>query len=40
MSHCGCYSPRYYGGAGYGNSFVLIIVLFILLVIVGAAFYC
>jgi uncharacterized protein (TIGR01732 family) len=36
--HCGRYSP--YGGAGYGSSFVLIIVLFILLVIVGAAFYC
>ncbi|PKR78451.1 sporulation protein YjcZ [Halalkalibacillus sediminis] len=25
---------------GYGNSFVLIVVLFILLVIVGAAIYC
>lgn len=37
-----------YGGCGYeqcgnsgqGNSFALIVVLFILLVIVGAAFYC
>ncbi|MFB1050202.1 YjcZ family sporulation protein [Paraliobacillus sp. JSM ZJ581] len=29
MSHCG----------GYGNSFVLIVVLFILLIIVGATFY-
>ncbi|ELK44599.1 YjcZ family sporulation protein [Halobacillus sp. ACCC02827] len=34
---CGnpCYRPR-----GYGNNFALIVVLFILLVIVGAAFYC
>ncbi|MBM7598767.1 uncharacterized protein (TIGR01732 family) [Virgibacillus halotolerans] len=35
-----------FGGCGYeqcgnqGNSFALIVVLFILLVIVGAAFYC
>lgn len=28
------------GGYGYGNSFALIVVLFILLIIVGAAFYC
>ena len=26
------------GGYGYGNSFVLIVVLFILLIIVGAAY--
>ncbi|MCM3653463.1 YjcZ family sporulation protein [Metabacillus litoralis] len=26
------------GGAGYGSSFALIVVLFILLIIVGAAF--
>ncbi len=25
---------------GYGNNFALIVVLFILLIIVGAAFYC
>jgi len=32
-----------YGGgcpSGYGNNFALIVVLFILLIIVGAAFYC
>jgi uncharacterized protein (TIGR01732 family) len=29
-----------YGNCGQGNSFALIVVLFILLVIVGAAFYC
>ncbi|GAB3068420.1 hypothetical protein GCM10027286_35370 [Virgibacillus ainsalahensis] len=28
------------GGYGNGNSFALIVVLFILLIIVGAAFYC
>lgn len=27
------------GGDGYGGSFVLIVVLFILLIIVGASFY-
>jgi uncharacterized protein (TIGR01732 family) len=32
--HCG--RPR----GGYGNNFALIVVLFILLIIVGAAFYC
>ncbi|MCA1321114.1 YjcZ family sporulation protein [Bacillus tianshenii] len=42
MSWCGC-NPYGYGqvaGAGYpgyGSSFVLIVVLFILLIIVGAA---
>jgi uncharacterized protein (TIGR01732 family) len=30
----------YSGGCGYGNNFALIVVLFILLIIVGAAFYC
>ncbi|MYL48928.1 YjcZ family sporulation protein [Halobacillus litoralis] len=30
-----CHRPR-----RYGNNFALIVVLFILLVIVGAAFYC
>ncbi|WP_226578147.1 YjcZ family sporulation protein [Halobacillus litoralis] len=29
-----CHRPR------YGNNFALIVVLFILLIIVGAAFYC
>ncbi|MBA2174377.1 YjcZ family sporulation protein [Halobacillus locisalis] len=28
------------GGYGMGNNFALIVVLFILLIIVGAAFYC
>ncbi|TFB24302.1 YjcZ family sporulation protein [Filobacillus milosensis] len=28
------------GNCGYNNDFVLYVVLFILLVIVGAAFYC
>ncbi|TFB21485.1 YjcZ family sporulation protein [Filobacillus milosensis] len=27
-------------GGGYNDSFVLIVVLFILLIIVGASFYC
>ncbi|MBR3120034.1 YjcZ family sporulation protein [Oceanobacillus profundus] len=27
-------------GGGYGSNFALIVVLFILLIIVGAAFYC
>lgn len=29
-----------YGGCGYGSGFALIVVLFILLIIVGAAFIC
>ncbi|KGX86908.1 YjcZ family sporulation protein [Pontibacillus litoralis] len=29
-----------YGGCGYYGGFALIVVLFILLIIVGAAFYC
>jgi uncharacterized protein (TIGR01732 family) len=39
--NCG-YGGYGYGGAGYGggNSFALIVVLFILLIIVGAAWYC
>lgn len=28
------------GGFGYGSSFVLIVVLFILLIIVGASYLC
>ncbi|MGI8314235.1 YjcZ family sporulation protein [Halobacillus mangrovi] len=36
MSHCGYWGPRY----DRGDTFVLILVLFILLIIVGAAFYC
>lgn len=36
-----CANPCDVGGRrGYGNSFALIVVLFILLIIVGAAFYC
>ena len=40
----GCYEQEYYG-CGYeygrsGGSFALIVVLFILLIIVGTAFYC
>ena len=27
-------------GGGYGSNFALLVVLFILLIIVGAAFYC
>ncbi|MBR7553503.1 YjcZ family sporulation protein [Allobacillus sp. GCM10007491] len=45
-NHCGgqnnFVSPGY-GGNNYGcgyNNFALIVVLFILLIIVGAAFYC
>ncbi|MCD7033479.1 YjcZ family sporulation protein [Metabacillus sp. GX 13764] len=36
----GGYAAPYYGHGchGYGNSFVLIIVLFILLIIIGAAY--
>ncbi|UOQ92993.1 YjcZ family sporulation protein [Halobacillus shinanisalinarum] len=29
-----------YGGKSQGNSFTLIVILFILLIIVGAAIYC
>ncbi|WP_146815342.1 YjcZ family sporulation protein [Alkalibacillus haloalkaliphilus] len=29
-----------YTGGRYGDSFVLVVVLFILLIIVGASFYC
>lgn len=37
----GCASPVYsYGCPSYGNDFFLIVVLFILLIIVGASFYC
>ncbi|MFD1849218.1 YjcZ family sporulation protein [Oceanobacillus bengalensis] len=35
-----CYGGYGYGGNSYGNNFALIVVLFILLIIVGAAFYC
>lgn len=31
-------SCGYYGGGGYGSTFALIVVLFILLIIVGATF--
>lgn len=37
---CGGYQPEQCYGGGQGNSFALIVVLFILLIIVGAAFYC
>ncbi|AXI08931.1 YjcZ family sporulation protein [Oceanobacillus sp. 143] len=37
---CGGYQSPAYGCGGYGNGFALIVVLFILLIIVGAAFYC
>ncbi|MGK9428808.1 YjcZ family sporulation protein [Bacillus atrophaeus] len=42
MQSYGCYDHGYsYGGFGCGkNTFVLIVVLFILLIIVGAAFIC
>lgn len=36
----GCENVGGYGGSGCGNGFALIVVLFILLIIVGAAFYC
>ncbi|WP_078059915.1 MULTISPECIES: YjcZ family sporulation protein [Gracilibacillus] len=45
----GCYNPCGGYGSGYGNEcqtggygggFALIVVLFILLIIVGASFYC
>ncbi|UOQ43245.1 YjcZ family sporulation protein [Halobacillus salinarum] len=37
----GCGRVGGYGcGRGYANNFALIVVLFILLIIVGAAFYC
>ncbi|MGM8214292.1 YjcZ family sporulation protein [Bacillaceae bacterium W0354] len=35
-THCGAPRRGYYGQ----NNFALIVVLFILLIIVGAAFYC
>ncbi|WP_423409807.1 YjcZ family sporulation protein [Heyndrickxia sp. MSNUG] len=34
---CG-YGGYGYGGAGYGSGFVLVVVLFILLIIVGCSF--
>ncbi|PAV28789.1 sporulation protein YjcZ [Virgibacillus profundi] len=37
---CGGYNSVGGYGGGYGNNFALIVVLFILLIIVGAAFYC
>jgi uncharacterized protein (TIGR01732 family) len=38
---CGCGYPSYpVGGFGCGNGFALIVVLFILLIIVGATFVC
>ncbi|ASK63660.1 sporulation protein YjcZ [Virgibacillus phasianinus] len=40
---CGGYENNAYGNnnyGNYGNSFALIVVLFILLIIVGTAFYC
>jgi uncharacterized protein (TIGR01732 family) len=40
-SNCGGgygYGGGSYGGGGYGSTFVLIVVLFILLIIVGASF--
>lgn len=42
MGYCGGYGygGYGYGGGGYGSNFALIVVLFILLIIVGAAFYC
>jgi uncharacterized protein (TIGR01732 family) len=33
------YGGHGYGGYGYGNGFALIVVLFVLLIIVGAACY-
>ncbi|WP_430786280.1 YjcZ family sporulation protein [Virgibacillus flavescens] len=37
---CGGYGNQVYGANNKGNSFALIVVLFILLIIVGTAFYC
>ncbi|MCL1631010.1 YjcZ family sporulation protein [Sporolactobacillus sp. CPB3-1] len=37
---CGGYPSYPVGGYSCGNSFALIVVLFILLIIVGAAFVC
>ncbi|WP_404452424.1 YjcZ family sporulation protein [Virgibacillus necropolis] len=37
---CGGYENQVYGTNNYGNNFALIVVLFILLIIVGTAFYC
>ncbi|MEH7234926.1 YjcZ family sporulation protein [Bacillus sp. JJ1562] len=44
MGYCGCgggfgYGGYGYGGFGYRGSFVLIVVLFILLIIVGASWF-
>ena len=36
---CGYGGPSGGGGYGYGNGFALIVVLFILLIIVGAAWF-
>ncbi|AME05704.1 YjcZ family sporulation protein [Bacillus siamensis] len=36
---CGGYGGGYVGGGGYGSTFVLVVVLFILLIIVGASFF-
>ncbi|MGA9225619.1 MAG: YjcZ family sporulation protein [Mesobacillus sp.] len=33
------YGGAGYGGAGYGSGFVLVVVLFILLIIVGCSFH-
>ena len=38
MNSGGCYYGGDYGGSYNGSSFVLIVVLFILLIIVGASF--
>ncbi|MCA1031490.1 YjcZ family sporulation protein [Bacillus timonensis] len=35
--HCGYYGGYGYGGYGYGGGFALIVVLFILLIIIGAS---
>ncbi|GGL45456.1 YjcZ family sporulation protein [Sporolactobacillus putidus] len=37
---CGCYPHYPVGGYGCGHGFALIVVLFILLIIVGATFVC
>ncbi|ASF39034.1 sporulation protein YjcZ [Halobacillus halophilus] len=39
MGYGGCGYGGGYGGGNYGSTFVLIVVLFILLIIVGASFY-
>ncbi|MFN2745144.1 YjcZ family sporulation protein [Bacillus sp. z60-18] len=41
FGRCGGYGGGYgYGGVGYGGGFALIVVLFILLIIVGACYVC